>query len=295
MENEKRSVIMKKIFGLVLFSAIFAFCTSGAFAASYNTSTNWFSDTNLKHLNTIGQNIVKANGMPSTVTFKVTDNDSMNADNTNTTQVVYVYNGNLKYVENDNELAAMIAHELGHLVNGHNAKSSLLNSAITSFNPNTTTEGGANTVSLLKTISSNKISKENEKEADITAVDLLMNAKYNPLALISVVYKADLAKSGGILDDNLSCEERILNIYDYTNFNYPATVKANYKTDSYQKALNLIYANLKIRNASASKVAKVKKEQEKLQKEKLKRIRNMAKSTNPWSAAYSMIELSNTK
>lgn len=286
---------MKKILGLILFGALLAFSVSGAFAASYNTSTNWFDSKNVKHLNTIGQNIVKANGMPTTVTFKVTDNDNMNADNTNTTQIVYVYNGNLKYVENDNELAAMIAHELGHLVNGHNAKSSLLNSAISSFNPTTTTEGGANTVNLLKAISSSKVSKENEKEADITAVDLLMNAKYNPLALISVVYKADLDKTGGILDDNLSCEERIMNIYDYANFNYPATVKANYKTDSYQKALNLIYANLKIRNASKSKLAKVKKEQEKLQKEKYKRVRNMAKSTNPWSAAYSMIELNNMK
>lgn len=282
---------MKKLLGLLL---CFAFSASGAFCASYTTSTNWFDTKNVKHLNTIGQNIVKANGMPATVEFKVTDNENMNTD-MSTTTVVYIYSQDLKYVENDNELAAVTAHEIGHLVNGHNAKTSILNNAISSFNPNTTTDGGAATVSLLKTISSNKVLKENNKEADITAVDLLVNAKYNPLALISVVYKSDLAKSGGLLDDNLSCEERILNIYDYANYNYPATVKANYKTDSYQKALNLIYANLKIRNASKAKVAKAQKEQEKLQKEKYKRIRNMAKSTNPWSAAYSMIEVSNTK
>ncbi len=280
---------MKKIFGLLLFGLVFAFAANSAFAASYNTSTNWFDSKNVSHLNTIGQNIVKANKMPTTVTFKVTDNEYMNENNTNTTQYVYIYRGDLQYVENDNELAAVVAHEIGHLVNGHYSKSSILNNIISSFNPNTKTENGTATVSLLKTISSNKVNKDNEKEADITAVDLLMTAKYNPLALISVVYKADIAKNGGLLDENLSCEERIMNIYDYANYNYPAKVKENYKTDSYQSALNLIYANLKIRNADAKKLEKAKKEQEKLQKDKLKRIRNMAKSTNPWSAAYSVM------
>jgi Zn-dependent protease with chaperone function len=285
---------MKKLLGLALLGVMFAFAPTNVYAASYNTSTNWFDTQIVNHINTIGQNIVKANGMPATVTFKVTDNDNMNSDISATTEVIYVYNGNLKYVENDNELAAMIAHELGHIVNGHKAKSSLLNTAISSINPTTTTEQGAATVSLLKTISSNSVIKENEKEADITAVDLLANAKYNPLALISVVYKADSTKTGGLLDGELSCEERIMYIYDYANYNYPDIVKANYKTTSYQNALNLIYANLKIRNESKSKLAKAQKAQEKLKKQKLKRARNMAKSTNPWSAAYGMIELSNS-
>ena len=283
---------MKKILGFLLMGVACAFIANSAFAASYNTSTNWFDSKNVSHLNTIGQNIVKANKMPASVTFKVTDNEYMNENNTTTTQYVYIYSGDLKYVENDNELAAVVAHEIGHLVNGHYSKSSILNNAISSFNPNTTTEKGSTTVSLLKVISSNKVNKDNEKEADITAVDLLMTAKYNPLALISVVYKSDIAQNGGILDENLSCEERIMNIYDYANYNYPAKVKENYKTDSYQSALNLIYANLKIRNADSKKLAKAKKEQEKLQKNKLKRMKNMAKSTNPWSAAYSMMNLS---
>lgn len=230
---------MKKIFGLLLFGALLAFAPANVFAASYNTSTNWFDSKNVSHLNTIGQNIIKANKMPSTVTFKVTDNENMNTDIAATTQYVYIYSGDLKYVENDNELAAVVAHEIGHLVNGHNAKSSILNNAISSINPSTTTEKGAATVSLLKTISASKVSKDNDKEADITAVDLLSTAKYNPLALISVVYKSDAAVSGGILDSNLSCEERIMNIYDYANYNYPATVKANYKNRFLSKGVEL--------------------------------------------------------
>ena len=121
---------MKKIFGLLLFGLVFTFAANSAFAASYNTSTNWFDSKNVSHLNTIGQNIVKANKMPTTVTFKVTDNEYMNENNTNTTQYVYIYRGDLQYVENDNELAAVVAHEIGHLVNGHYSKSSILNNII---------------------------------------------------------------------------------------------------------------------------------------------------------------------
>ncbi len=284
---------MKKIFTLMLFSLLACMPAffAGAYAASYNTSTNWFDSKNVGHLNTIGQNIIKANKMPSTVTFKVTDNQNMNSEATYT-QTVYIYAGDLKYVENDNELAAVVAHEIGHLINGHTAKSSIFDSLLSSVNPNTKTENGSATVGLIKTISSNKVNKDNEKEADITAVDLLMTAGYNPLALISVVYKSDFTEAGGLLDSNLSCEERIMNIYDYANYNYPEKVKANYKTDSYQSALNLIYANLKIRKTDSKKMEKAQKEQEKLQKEKLKRARNMAKSTNPWSSAYSLMQVS---
>ena len=285
---------MKKILGLMLFVAILAFTSSDVWAASYTTSTNWFDTTNVNHVNTIGKNIAKANGISTDVQFKVTDNMNMNTDLSATSEVVYIYNGNLKYVANDNELAAMIAHELGHIVNGHNAKSSILNNAISSINPNTTTEKGAATVSLLKTISSNSVSKENEKEADITAVDLLMKANYNPLALISVIYKSDAEKTGGLLEEDLSYEDRIMYIYDYTNYNYPAKAKETYNTDSYKKAYNLINANVQLRNQSKSKVAKVEKTQKKLQKEKLKRIKNMAKSTNPWSSAYSLMQMSAT-
>lgn len=282
---------MKKILGFLV-GAVMIFAQTNAFAASYNESTNWFDTKVINHINTIGQNIVKANNMPSTVTFKVTDNENMNTDVAATTQYIYIYSGDLKHVENDNELAAVIAHEIGHIVNGHNAKSSIFNTAISTFNPNTSTQNAATTVDLIKTISSNKVSKSNDKEADITAVDLLSSAKYNPLALISVVYKSDAAVVGGLMDENLSCEERIMNIYDYANYNYPTTVKANYKTTSYQKASALINANLNIRNADKKKVAKAKKAQEKLQKDKLKRARNMAKSTNPWSSAYSLMQTS---
>ena len=86
---------MKKILSFIISMIVLSF-TAPAIAASYNTSTNWFDTANVNHLNTIGQNIIKANKMPSTVTFKVTDNPDMNASNENTTEYVYIYTGDAK-------------------------------------------------------------------------------------------------------------------------------------------------------------------------------------------------------
>ena len=57
---------MKKLFGILL---CFVLSAAGAFAASYNTSTNWFDTKNVSHLNTIGQNIIKANKKKPKINF----------------------------------------------------------------------------------------------------------------------------------------------------------------------------------------------------------------------------------
>lgn len=280
----------KSLFALVLGVFAFIFSTAAGFAAT--TTTNWDSAANLKRVNTIGTKLLKANNLPDGITFKVSDEDTVNAY-ANINKEVYVYRGLLEAVENDDELAGVIAHEMGHIINGHCAKQTLLNGIISQINPKTKTAAGATGVELAKTLSSAKISRSDETEADLTAVDLMMKAGYNPLALISVLNKI-CGNYVDILQTHPSGEKRLLAIFDYANYNYPATVKANYKTDSYQKALQLIYANLKIRKASPKKLAKAEKEQKKLQEKKLKRARDMAKSSNPWSTSYSMLQLMST-
>lgn len=278
---------MKRLIGAfsALILAAFVVCPAEA-------ATDWDSAASLKRVNTIGTKLLTANKLPSNIEFKVSDEDTINAY-TNINQEIYVYRGLLENVENDDELAAVIAHEMGHIINGHCAKQSILNSVISSINPNVKTAAGDATVQVAKSLSASKISRNDEIEADLTAVDLLMTAGYNPLALISVLNKI-CGNYVDILQSHPSGEKRLMAIFDYANYNYPAKVKANYKTDSYQKALQLIYANLKIRNASPKKLAQAKKEQEKLQEKKLKRARNMAKSSNPWSTSYSMLQLLST-
>lgn len=257
--------------------------------ATTTSTTTWNSAANLKRVNTIGQKLLSANNLPSSITFKVSDEEHVNAY-ANIDKEIYVYRGMLNNVENDDELAGVIAHELGHIVNGHCAKQTLVNTAIASIQPNSTSDNLNKSIQAAQQLSLLKVTRSDEFEADRTAVDLMMKAGYNPLALISVLNKI-CGNYIDVLQTHPSGEKRLLNIFDYANYNYPATVKANYRTDSYQKALQVIYANLKVRNASPRKLAKAKKEQEKLKKQQLKRAQRIANSSNPWERSYSALQI----
>lgn len=257
-------------------------------ATTTTTKTNWNGAASLKRVNTIGSKILKANSLPQGITFKVSDDESINAY-ANINKEVYVYRGLLEYVSNDEELAAVIAHEIGHIVNSHSAKQTIVNSVISSISTNTTNTVVSNSVEAAKQLSSMKFSRQDELEADLTAVDLLQKAGYNPLALISVLNKI-CGNYVDLISTHPSGEKRLMNIYDYADYNYPAIVKKGYNTESYLKARDLIWANLKIRKQSPRKLAKAKKQQEKLKQQRLKRARKMLNSNDPWNTSLNVLQ-----
>ena len=286
---------MKKIIiSTMLLSSMFSFQTffnATYFQSTYaatTSSTNWNEEASLKRVNTIGTKILQANSLPQGITFKVSDDESINAY-ANINKEVYVYRGLLEYVSNDEELAAVIAHEIGHIVNSHSAKQTVVNSIISSVTPSSTNAVVSTSVEAAKQLSSMKVSREDEFEADLTAVDLLQKAGYNPLALISVLNKI-CGNYMDIISTHPSGEKRLMNIYDYADYNYPDIVKKGYNTDSYLKARDLIWANLKIRKESPRKLAKAQKEQEKLKQKKLKRAKKMVSSNDPWNTSLNVIQ-----
>lgn len=286
---------MKKIIiSTMLLSSMFSFQTffnatyfQSVYAAT-TSSTNWNEEASLKRVNTIGTKILQANSLPEGITFKVSDDESINAY-ANINKEVYVYRGLLEYVSNDEELAAVIAHEIGHIVNSHSAKQTVVNSIISSVTPSSTNAVVSTSVEAAKQLSSMKVSREDEFEADLTAVDLLQKAGYNPLALISVLNKI-CGNYVDIISTHPSGEKRLMNIYDYADYNYPDIVKKGFNTDSYLKARELIWVNLKIRKESPRKLAKAQKEQEKLKQKKLKRAKKMVSSNDPWNTSLNVIQ-----
>ncbi len=258
------------------------------------TTTNWDSAAAQKRLNNIAYKIIKANSLPSGISVKVSNDDNANAY-ANINKEIYVFKGMLNYATTDDEIAAVLSHEIGHIVNGHHAKQSILNSIISSLfgSIETKTDGQAIGVAAAEQISTSNLSRKDEYEADITAVDLLVKAGYNPLALISVLNKI-CGNYVDVISTHPTGEKRLMNIYDYTSYNYPALAKKGYSTDSYKKAYALISINVQERNASAKKVANWKKQQEKLKKDKIKRTKKMLKSNNGWNSAYTAIQIMST-
>lgn len=258
------------------------------------TTTNWDSAAAQKRLNNIAYKIIKANSLPSGISVKVSNDDNANAY-ANINKEIYVFKGMLNYATTDDEIAAVLSHEIGHIVNGHHAKQSILNSIISSIfgTIEPKTDGQAIGVAAAEQISTSRLSRKDEFEADITAVDLLVKAGYNPLALISVLNKI-CGNYVDVISTHPTGEKRLMNIYDYTSYNYPALAKKGYSTDSYKKAYALISINVQERNASAKKVANWKKQQKKLKKDKIKRAKKMLKSNNGWNSAYTAIQIMST-
>ena len=267
---------MKKILIITL-----AFLFNIAFAA-----TDWDSEAALKRVNTIGSKLLKANNVNYDINFKVSNEADINAY-ANINKEIYVYKGLLEYVEDDQELAGVISHEMGHIINGHCAKQGILDSGIATV---------ASIINVNQTVSavgqqlaSSKISRNDEFEADLTGVDLMTKAGYNPLAMISLLNKI----SGNyidILQTHPSGKKRLQNIYDYVEYNYNSKLKLGYNSDSYKKAMVMLQPTIDKRKNSERLAKKYQKAQQKLLKKKEKRTKKMQGTNSIWDGYYTTLQ-----
>lgn len=275
---------MKKIF-IALFAATILF-SSPIFAATEKTV--WTSENGLARVEKIGKNLLTKNNLPTQVTFSVMETDDVNAFASSENEIC-VYTGLLNYVQDDDELAGIIGHEMGHIINNHIAKQSIVSSITSSVISNANISEKAKTgAALVQNLSMLKMSRTQEYEADITGIDLMIKAGYNPLATISILYKI----SGNYVDfiqTHPSKDKRTMYSYDYMTYTYPALVKKSYTSDAYKQFMAYAQPIVDKRNASQSKLNSFNKKQAKLQ---AKRVKKMAKyqQTNPWTSSISLLK-----
>lgn len=102
---------------------------------------------------------------------------------------IYVTYDLFDYVQSDNELAGILAHEIAHIVHNHalkqtrdNTKFTLLTilAVLLTREPDVGVLGKLTTITLL-----NQYSREYEEEADLTAIDLLIKTGYNPVGFLT--------------------------------------------------------------------------------------------------------------
>lgn len=287
---------MKKIFITFLILFLGLQVNAATTTTKTQTTSTWNSAAAQKRINNIAYKLIKSNNLPSGISIKVSDKDEANAY-ANINKEIYVYKGMLNYATTDDEIAAVISHEMGHIINGHNAKQTILNNVINNLTTGNSTADNTNAAVgavAVQELSSTTLSRKDEYEADLSGVDLLVKAGYNPLAMISVLNKI-CGNYVDILSTHPSGEKRLMNIYDYISYNYPSLAKKGYATDSYKKAYALISLNVEERNASPRAVKKYQKQQAKLKKQKIKRAKQMLKSNNGWNSAYNTLLLLNSE
>jgi len=262
-------------------------CQSFAETTAVAGITNWDSAASLKRVNTIGTNILQKNHLPEKIVFKVSDDETVNAY-ANINKEIYIQRGLLQCVQTDDELAAVISHEIGHIVNAHIQRQGLIESIVSYFTAklsNAKVKAGADTINQLSML---KLSRNDEFESDLTGVDIMIVSGYNPLAMISVLNKI-CTDYIDVLENHPSGDKRTMNIYDYLIYNYPATLKKGYSTDSYKSFLLYAQPTVELRKTNPKAMAKFQKKEAKLKAARIKRARNI-RSSNPWATTYSVIK-----
>lgn len=237
----------------------------------------------------VGKNLITKNNLPAKTTFKVVNGIADNS-NTSTTNVIQISSTDLTYTGNDSEVAAIVAHEMGQIINGKEGKDRLRNIAKAALADKLSADNVLNTAANSEFVA-NKTSLKDNKEADITAVDLMMKTDYNPLAMVVVITKMPGSTLEAVQGKPAN-SERAMSVYDYMTYNYPSRVKKGYGCQEYRAFLTYADPIVKERNSNKKKLEKFNKEQE---KNKALRAKNLAqyKATgglSGWDASYAILK-----
>lgn len=156
----------------------------------------------------------------SSYQIKVIDSEMVNAFVT-VGNTIYVFRGLLEFCENHEELASVIAHEIGHIDLNHIESRLLTEFGLTVLS--IIVSGGDPTLAtrIVKEVSSGAYSRKNENEADEFALKVLLKSKIDPAHLgiffkrLKDKHKDDLFPDFELLSSHPVMEKRIRKSFEY--------------------------------------------------------------------------------
>ena len=147
----------------------------------------------------VGARILNRNKIQSRVVFYLNTSPlkSINAYTAYRNKGIYVYPELLNYIENDDELAAVLAHEIAHDIDYY--------------------EGWCKSVAMKLN------SKYYEYKADEIGIDYMVKAGYNPIAMITIMNKisGEDAYDWKILRSHPKTSKRLMKDYEIIYKTYP--------------------------------------------------------------------------
>ena len=157
----------------------------------------------------IGYRVLNANQIENRMTFYYSNQNVVNAIAIARDKTIIIYKGLLPFIDDENEIAAIICHEIAH---GLDFFGGYWRRLAMGFNP-----------------------KKYERKADLKGVDLMVNAGYNPVAMIVVLNK--ICDEPSYFENNATHpagSDRLSAVYEYIYAKYPAYLADNdYKNNLY--------------------------------------------------------------
>lgn len=193
------SLILKK---LIYLSAVILLFSSASFAS--------LSDENKiqRRIDFVGVNILNFNKIQKRIVFtydKQEKRNRLSLDKSLTRRQIIIYDGLYQSVQSDDELAAMLSREIATAIKSYNGMwGGLIDSAQVALS-----------------------SKKFEIVADKRAVDFMVHAGYNPLALIVFINKTCPQRRFDFIGRHNLTSKRLAGIYEYITYKYPEFLQNN--------------------------------------------------------------------
>jgi hypothetical protein len=211
---------MRKLFFTCLIFLAVLFTACPTFAWDVNTQ-----DELQKRMNDVGFKILNSNRIENRFIFmainRVYTRDIW-SDVSSVNRTVWVKPAIIPYIDSDDELAGVLSHSIAHGVDSYEG---ILRGYMSIIN---------------YWVAPNKY----DLKADKLAVDYMVNADYNPLALITVLNKIGKQYRYDIFSNHTLISRRMMHIYEYIYTKYPSVLVDNeYKDNIYYQNFLLTSRN----------------------------------------------------
>ncbi len=175
----------------------------------------------------VGQKIMLDNKIPKRVPIFVVNNKSVNASANLYDKTVTINSGAFLYIDNDDELAYVLAHEIAHSVDAY---------------------GG-----MIKYMAMGANSKKYEQKADLNGIDYMVKAGYDPIAAITMGNKifGEPIWDWGCTYLHPKGSKRLIEMYKYIYVKYPQYLNSpltrtpSYKNFEYAMSKDILEFQLK--------------------------------------------------
>lgn len=211
----------------ILLLALCLLLGSHAFAEDYNyiitdlTVDNFWAKTGKaqEKVSMVTKKLIIKNQFNKRAPVIVTSNKEVNAVTNPLTRKIEIYSGLLGLIDNDDELAFIIGHEMAHAVESYQGPLKVL---ITLWN-----------------------SKNYEYKSDLKSVDYMVKAGYDPISAIIILNKfgAEPVSDWGFLSSHPKSSKRLLAMYKYIYKKYPQYLTSEKTKDAYYLNFEYIFAD----------------------------------------------------